>query len=389
MGKNILALNAGSSSVKFRAFRMDKLVPLDQSEEVLAQGKVERIGKANATMTFSIGGAQERTEQAGGESLSSAVETILNLCSSIDIQAAGHRIVHGGPKFFEPVVVDQIVLADIRALTPLAPLHNPSGIAGIETCQRLLPKIRNVAVFDTAFHHNLPAVAATYALPRDLSAKLQLRRYGFHGISYSYVSERLKLLVGKDSTRHVICHLGSGASICAIKDGASVDTSMGFTPLEGLIMGTRSGDVDPGLLLHLHQALGWTAEEVDDLLNHKSGLLGLSRVAADVRELEAASDEGSAFALECFVYRISKYIGAYAAALGGIDALVFTGGIGQFSSKVRGSVCCRLGFLGLSVDEGKNREAAGKEVERIGDRVWIVPTDEERQIARQTLAVKG
>lgn len=389
MARNILALNAGSSSLKFRAYRMDKPLPLDQPEEVLAGGRVDRIGQPSAEMTYSVGKNPEKVIRVGSQSVSAAVETVFDLLSAIEIQGVGHRIVHGGSRFFEPVAVDNSVLADIRELTPLAPLHNPSGLAGIETSRRLLPAIPNVAVFDTAFHYRLPAVAATYALPKDLSKKLQLRRYGFHGISYAYISECLKFLVGPDSTRYVVCHLGNGASVCAIKEGASIDTSMGFTPLEGLIMGTRGGDVDPGLLLHLQRTQGWSAEEIDGLLNHQCGLLGLSGTSGDVRELEAKGDEASVFALECFAYRIRKYVGAYAAVLAGVDALVFTGGIGQFSSKVRASVCRNLGFLGLSIDEGQNLTASGNAARQIGDRVWVIPTDEERQIARRTRDVIG
>lgn len=389
MASNIVALNAGSSSLKFRVLRMDRPRPLNGPEEILAHGKVERIGLSTAQMSYAIGAHPPTTVGVGSESIGAAVEKVFELLGSTDIDAVGHRIVHGGPNFAHSIAIDASVLEGIRKVTPLAPLHNPGGIAGIEAAHRLRPEARNVAVFDTAFHHRMPAVAATYALPRDLSAKLQIRRYGFHGISYSYVSGRLRLLVGAASTRHIICHLGNGASVCAIRDGASVDTSMGFTPLEGLIMGTRSGDLDPGLLLHLHQVQGWTAEEIDDLLNHHSGLLGLSGATADVEALEAAPDAAAKFALECFAYRVRKYVGAYAAVLGGVDALAFTGGIGQFSSRIRTMISGQLGFLNLAIDDAANARASGTEVERIGERVWVVPTDEERQIARETFDVIG
>ena len=383
---NILVLNTGSSSLKFRLFRMDRLHSLAEPEEVLAGGQVERIGK----------------------SVSGAVQEVLRLLTKplgdgqtpITIDAVGHRIVHGGARFFEPVRIDDGVLNEIRALTELAPLHNPSGIAGIEAVKHTLPHVPNVAVFDTAFHHNLPAVAARYALPTALSERLQLRRYGFHGISYRYVSERLALILKSDSqgdasqTRLIVCHLGNGASVCALRNGQSMDTSMGFTPLEGLLMGNRSGDIDPGLVLYLLRGGHKTPDEMDDLLNHQSGLLGLSGRSGDVRDLEKAvseGDEASQLALECFAYRVRKYIGAYTAALGGVDTLAFTGGIGEHSASMRARICQGLSFLGLSIDDERNQNATGQEPVAISSgndgKVWIVPTDEERQIAREVFAL--
>ena len=312
------------------------------------------------------------------------------------IDAVGHRIVHGGARFYEPTRIDAAVLNEIHALTALAPLHNPSGLAGIEAVKQALPDVPNVAVFDTAFHHRLPEVAARYALPSALSERLQLRRYGFHGISYRYVSERLTLLLqdgAQQVTRLIICHLGNGASVCALREGQSIDTSMGFTPLEGLIMGNRSGDVDPGLLLHLLHSAHMTPDQLNDLLNHQSGLLGLSGKSSDVRDLEKAASTGdpaSRLALDCFAYRVRKYIGAYAVALGGIDNLVFTGGIGERSASMRVRICHDLDFLGLYLDPHLNQTATGTEPAAISDdarSIWIVPTDEERQIARETFTL--
>jgi len=402
---NILVLNAGSSSLKFRLFKISTLRPLSEPEDVIASGHVERIGQADAQLNLSFDVKRDSYQQSvGTKSVSELVQEIIQQFTkplavdqpAISIDAVGHRIVHGGARFFEPILIDDIVLKHIRDLTELAPLHNHSGLAGIEAVRGLLPHVHNVALFDTAFHHNLPAVAARYGLPSVLSDRLQLRRYGFHGISYRYVSERLSLILKRDLTKHfnqmrmIVCHLGNGASVCAIQNGQSIDTSMGFTPLEGLIMGSRSGDIDPGLVLHLLRAENMTPDQVDDLLNHQSGLLGLSGKSADLRELEIAASLGhqaSQLALECFAYRVRKYIGAYAAALGGVDTLVFTGGIGQNSVLMRARICQGLSFLGLEIDEIRNNEANGKEPVAIsaGDdpMIWIVPTDEERQIARE------
>lgn len=401
---NILVLNAGSSSLKFRLFRISALRSLAEPEEVLAGGQVECIGKPDAQMTLFQGapGADPQQSNIGAESVAEATQEILREFTqpspegqqAITIDAVGHRIVHGGSRFFEPVLIDATVLAEIQALTELAPLHNPSGLAGIEAVRQTLPHVPNVGVFDTAFHHDLPDVAARYALPADLSECLHLRRYGFHGISYRYVSERLGLLLNRVPPRQIICHLGNGASVCALRNGKSIDTSMGFTPLEGLIMGNRSGDVDPGLILHLLRHGSQTPDQLDDLLNHRSGLLGLSGRSSDVRDLEKAANEGdpaSALALECFAYRVRKYIGAYAAALGGIDNLIFTGGIGEHSASMRAQICQDLNFLGLHLDDQRNRSATGHAPAAISreneNTIWIVPTDEERQIARETFAL--
>ena len=369
---NILALNAGSSSLKFRLFKVT-----GGAETVLTEGTAERVN---------------------GAGLATAADTAFAQCKPFGIDAVGHRVVHGGDKFTAATQVTPEMLGDLRTLRGLDPLHNPGEIALIEAAQRLLPGVPNVACFDTAFHRTLPEVASTYALPGDLSKRLTLRRYGFHGLSHQYVSGRLLECLGKDAagTRLVTCHLGSGASVCALLDGNSVDTSMGLTPLEGLVMGTRSGDVDPGLLLYLLREQKMTIEQLDDLLNKQSGLLGVSGLSSDLRDLEKAEGEGNAaaeLALSLFAYRVRKYLGAYAAALGGLDAVAFTGGIGERSPNMRGRICAGLGFLGLTLSAEANTAAAdGKSAARIDDgsggvSAWVIPTDEERQIVREVAGV--
>jgi acetate kinase len=299
---------------------------------------------------------------------------------SSPIDAVGVRVVHGGSRFENPALVDDAVLEEIRKLADLAPLHNPLAVNVIEEVRRTLSGIPIVAVFDTAFHQTLPPVASTYAVP----AALGVRRYGFHGISYSYVSKRLETL--NAGSRIVVAHLGNGASVCAIRDGRSIDTSMGFTPMEGLVMGTRAGDLDPGVILYLLRN-GKSEADLDDLLNHRSGLLGVSETSGDVRELEIAAAAGDAraeLALDLFAYRVARYIAAYCVALNGVDAIAFTAGIGEHSAAMRKRICDRLAFLGVSLDETAN-QAASDEERRIGSgrvAVWVIPTNEELEIAR-------
>ena len=370
---NILALNGGSSSLKFRLFHID-----GATEKVLTAGGAERVD---------------------GGGLETAAEQAIEQCQAYGIDAVGHRVVHGGAKFTAATRVTSETLAALREVKPLDPLHNPGEIAVIESVQRLLPGVPNVAVFDTAFHRTLPPVAYTYGLPWEVAEKWGLRRYGFHGLSHQYVSGRLLEQLGRraDGTRLITCHLGSGASVCALLDGQSVDTSMGQTPLEGLVMGTRSGDVDPGLLLYLLREHSMPAEDLDDLLNKQSGLRGVSGLSADVRDLEGAAAQNDAraeLALALFAYRVRKYIGAYAAALGGLDAVAFTGGIGERSASMRARICTGLEFLGLTLDADANMAADGKVeayLSRAGGSaaVWVIPTDEERQIAREVFGVLG
>ena len=368
---NILALNAGSSSLKYRLFSKTA-----DAEEVLAEGIAERVD---------------------GEAVLPAAQKAIAHCQPLGIDAVGHRLVHGGAKFQEPTQITPEVLDALRGLRELDPLHNQTEVALIEAAQKLLPDAPAFALFDTAFHRTLPEVAYRYALPHDLSERLGLRRYGFHGLSHRFVSERLLQCLRREAsgTRLITCHLGSGASVCALRDGQSVDTSMGMTPLEGLVMGTRSGDVDPGLLLYLLRTQNMTPEQLDDLLNQQSGLKGLSGGTSDIRDLEHAASGGDAraeLALGIFAYRVRKYLGAYAAVLGGVDAVAFTGGIGEHSASMRERICRGMEFLGLRLDLSRNQAAAGKEAAPVSPdsspiSVWVIPTDEERQIAREVAAL--
>ncbi len=405
---NILVLNAGSSTLKFRLFRMEDQASESAAgrEEPLAEGLLDRVGTPQASLRVSAVGQPPATRPVTADTPAQAAEQVFTQLTApeaaaphppIQIEALGYRIVHGGAQFVGPTRLNAEVVATIRALGELAPLHNPAAADGIEAGLRLLPDVPAVAVFDTAFHHTLPDVAATYALPLDLSRQLRLRRYGFHGISHRYVSGRLLECLGRgiEGTRVITCHLGNGASVCAVRDGKSVDTSMGLTPLEGLVMGTRSGDVDPGLVLYLLRGRGMTADAVDDLLNHRSGLLGLSGRSGDVRDLEQAASTGdkrSELALECFAYRARMYLGAYAAALEGLDAVAFTGGIGEHSVSMRERICRRMEFLGLQLDAERNRNVSAADPTRISAddssvQLWVIPTDEELQIARETYAL--
>jgi acetate kinase len=369
----VLVLNAGSSSVKYRVLDPD-------AATVIADGIVERIG-----------------EGGGVDDHATAFTTVLASIGDIPIDAIGHRIVHGGELFTEATLVDDEVEAAIEGLIELAPLHNPAGLAGIRAARAAMPDVPQVAVFDTAFHATLPAEAATYAIDAELAARHGIRRYGFHGTSYQYVSRAAAELLGRplEDTRMIVLHLGNGASAAAIRGGRSIDTSMGLTPLEGLVMGTRSGDVDPAILFRLHRVAGLSVDDLDDLLNRRSGLLGLSG-HADMREVLAAADAGdlaACEALDVYLHRIRHYIGAYAATLHGLDALVFTAGVGERSDVVRAGAVRGLGFLGIELDPDAN--AARSDVARVISpagsplAVLVVPTDEELEIARQTARLLG
>lgn len=343
---NVLSLNPGSSTLKFALYR-------DGVEAV------------------------RDVVEVGADGIGAGAETVI---TAHPADAIGCRVVHGGARFVAPARVDDAVLAEIAALAALAPLHNPLAVEVLTAARRLAADRPLVAVFDTAFHQTLPEVAFSYAVPPELG----VRRYGFHGISHGYIAARLP------HPRLVSCHLGNGASVCAIRDGRSIDTSMGLTPMEGLVMGTRSGDVDPGLVLHLLRG-GRSREEVDDLLNHRSGLLGLSGISGDLRTLEKDGGPRAELAMEVFAYRVAKYIGAYAAALEGLDAVAFTGGIGEHSASMRARICRRLSFLGIALDDELNRAASGVEA-RISAKegrveVWVVPTDEEAEVARAVVKV--
>ncbi len=405
---NILVLNPGSTTLKFGLYQMSdlsKASPTAGSAKVLASGIVEPIGAPQAELKMFVATQKPVIEPVEAATSAQAVEQIVRRLlayvgenartpTPITIDAVGCRVVHGGPRLVKPTRVVASVLDELRALKDMAPLHIPADVAVLEQVQQSLPETPVVAVFDTAFHQTLPPIAYTYALPVELCAHYGLRRYGFHGISHAYVSGQLIKHLGRDTkgTRIITCHLGGGASVCAVRDGQSVDISMGFTPLEGLVMGTRSGDVDPGLVLYLIRTAGMTTGEVDDLLNHQSGLRGLSGLSADVRELEQEALQGNKLAelaLEIFAYRACKYIGAFAAALEGLDAIAFTGGIGEHSATMRSRICRRLGFLGLHLEDNHNQAANGRAAMRISAengsvQVWVIPTDEERQIAWST-----
>lgn len=398
----ILVLNSGSSSLKYQLIDSD-------SEEVLAKGLAERIGGAGGgggikQDTAANGTVEIAVEMADHEQ---AIDDVFKLLTdpkhgavkSIgEIAAVGHRVVHGGEKFVQSVVVDEAILEEIDRVSVLAPLHNPPNLEGIRACMRLMPGVPQVAVFDTAFHATMPDYAYTYALPYKYYTDYGVRRYGFHGTSHRFVTGKaLKLLkdrgLDESQVKMVTCHLGNGCSMTAVVGGKVVDTSMGMTPAEGLVMGTRSGDLDPAILLYLARELKATPDEIDDLINKKSGLLGVTGSSSDMRDVQAAADRGekrAQLALAIFCYRIKKYIGAYAAAMGGLEAVVFTGGIGENCPEVRAKVCEGLAFLGIALDLEKNSTLKG--LADISDqsgsvRVLLVPTNEEGMIARETAQV--
>ena len=389
----VLVLNCGSSSVKFQLLDME-------TETAIAKGIVEKIGTSSAILRYTPHtgrGVKEVLEVLDHET---AIELTLKtlthgrygvIKSTEEIGAIGHRVVHGGERFAESVLITDEVVEGIEACIQFAPLHNPHNLRGIKACAALLPGKDQVAVFDTAFHQNIPPYAYTYALPMALYRKLGIRRYGFHGTSHQYVAGKAAEVLGKPlkDCRLITCHLGNGASVTAVKGGVSVDTSMGFTPLEGLVMGTRCGDIDPALVPYLMEREGLSPDEVDALMNKYSGLLGVSETTNDMREIIAGAEEGNEqhrLALEIFCYRVRKYIGAYAVVLGGLDAVVFTGGIGEKSSLVRAKVCLELEAFGIALDEARN--AADETTISTGPvAVLVIPTNEELAIARETVEV--
>ncbi|MEV4762917.1 acetate kinase [Micromonospora chokoriensis] len=361
----VLVLNCGSSSVKWRRYDGDR---------ALDHGTVERVGEPGG------GPADHAT----------AVRQILDGLDLSGLAAVGHRVVHGGRMFSAPVLVDDAVLAAIRDLVPLAPLHNPANLAGIEVARAVLPDVPQVAVFDTAFHHTLPEAVATYAIDRDVAERYDIRRYGFHGTSHAYVSRRTAELLGRpyDELNTITLHLGNGASACAVANGRSVATSMGMSPLQGLVMGTRSGDLDPTVIFHLRREGGLSVDEIDDLLNHRSGLLGLTGVN-DMREVlqrRAAGDPAATLAFDVYCRRITGYVGAYYALLGRVDAIAFTAGVGEHAAPVRAAALAGLERLGISVDDTRNDGEGDRVIspDEAEVSVCVIRTDEEREIARQT-----
>ncbi|MGQ9622702.1 MAG: acetate/propionate family kinase [Candidatus Caldatribacteriaceae bacterium] len=392
---NILVVNCGSSTVKYQLFRME-----DESRyEVLAKGIVERIGIPGSRLECNHLGTSH-VEERGVPNHRVALECVVRalteggtrvLESTKEIEAVGHRVVHGGERFASSVVIDEEVLQVIRACADLAPLHNPPNILGIEACRDLMPEVPQVAVFDTAFHGTLPEYAYIYAIPYEYYEKYRIRRYGFHGTSHRYVAERAAKMMGRDikELRLITCHMGSGVSFTAVLHGKSIDTSMGFTPLEGLVMGTRCGDIDPAIVFSLMKKEGLSVEQVEEILNKKSGVLGISGISSDTRDIEDAAPHShrARLTLEVIAYRAKKYIGAYYAILGGLDGLVFTAGIGENSSYIRKSICAGLEHLGIFVDDERNtvrRREAFISRDDSPVKVMVIPTNEELMIARDT-----
>jgi acetate kinase len=402
---NILVLNSGSSTLKFQLIRTDADRIRDDADERLAEGSIERIGGESVIMTRAGGAGPRRTTTSQLRDLDAAVDWVIRWLTGTegtgvsgpqDIEAAGHRVVHGGEQFRSSVLITAEVLSQIESVIELAPLHNPANVRGIEAVQRRLGALPQAAVFDTSFHHSLPDRAFLYAIPYALYRRHRIRRYGFHGTSHRYVAHRYRMLTGRsrEETNVISLHLGNGASACAIRAGRSVDTSMGFTPLEGLIMGTRSGDIDPAIHEFLAHKEGMGPGEIQTLLNKQSGLLGISGITNDMRELLAEAEENDDrrawLAIEMFAYRIRKYIGAYLAAMDGADAILFTGGIGENAHEIRNLVLRDMAWAGLELDSTANQALAKGTAGRIsaaGSRIeaWVVPTNEELLIARDTM----
>ena len=394
----ILILNCGSSSVKYQFRDTD-------GAGVLAKGLVERIGIPSPVVNHKRFFPDEKSLREEldtvidySEAIKRIIEFLLDKQYGVieeieEIEAVGHRVVHGGERFSDSVLITQEVKDKIRECIPLAPLHNPPNLRGIEAAERLLPDVPQVAVFDTAFHQSIPPYAYTYALPYEYYERYRVRRYGFHGTSHFYVARRAAEMLGKDfkSLRIITAHLGNGASITAVKGGVSVDTSMGFTPLEGLVMGTRCGDIDPAIAFFLGRNEKLSFDELDRIMNKKSGLLGISGVSSDMRDILKGMTDGDSrckLAFDIYCYRVKKYIGAYAAAMGGVDVLVFTAGVGENASYVRGSILSELGFLGIHIDEERNSSVQGEEADisipGSPVRVLVIPTDEEKIIGEDT-----
>ena len=394
---NILVINCGSSSLKFQLID-------SETEKCIAKGLCERIGIEGSQITYTPdGGEKEQTVTPmpdHTEAIRLVLEALTNektgVVKSLDeIGAVGHRIVHGGEKFAASTIITDEVMKAIEECNDLAPLHNPANLIGINACKKLMPTTPMVAVFDTAFHQTMPEEAYMYGLPYEYYEKYKIRRYGFHGTSHSYVSKKAAEVLGKkyEDLKIIVCHLGNGASVSAVKNGKCVDTSMGLTPLEGLIMGTRSGDIDPAIMEFIAKKENLDIDGVMNVLNKKSGVEGLSGVSSDFRDLEAAYNEGNPRAIdacEVFAYRVAKYIGAYVAAMNGVDAIAFTAGIGENTTIVRAKVLEYLGYLGITVDAQANEVHGEEKVISTADskvKVCVIPTNEELAIARETVAL--
>ena len=394
---NVLVINCGSSSLKFQLINSD-------SEQVLAKGLCERIG-IDGSLTYQPAGGEKVKSDKAMPTHTEAIQFVIDALTDDktgvvkdlkEIGAVGHRVVHGGEKFAKSVVITDEVMKAIEECNDLAPLHNPANLIGINACQELMPGTPMVAVFDTAFHQTMPAKAYMYGLPYEYYDKYKVRRYGFHGTSHSFVSKRAAELVGKpyDALKTIVCHLGNGASICAVENGESVDTSMGLTPLEGLVMGTRSGDIDPAILEFIAKKEDLDIAGLMTMLNKKSGVFGLSNnLSSDFRDLTSAAKSGNEIAattVDVFCYRVAKYVGSYVAAMNGVDVIAFTAGIGENASLVREKVMEYLGYLGVAIDKEAN-DSHGEEVKistpdsKVD--VFVIPTNEELAIARETVAL--
>jgi acetate kinase len=388
----ILVINTGSSSLKYQLLEME-------NEKLLSKGLVERIGSEGSCITYTIGNNKNKF-QKDILNHTDAIKVVFDILthpengvikSITEIQAVGHRVVHAGERYSGSVLITEDVVNALEECSFFAPLHNPANIKGIKACQQVLPDVPMVGVFDTAFHQTMPDYAYMYALPYEMYVNYKIRRYGFHGTSHRYVSQVANEMLGKKDSKIITCHLGNGASVCAIKNGISIDTSMGHTPTGGLMMGTRCGDIDPALIPIIENVEHLTAKQIDDVMNKKSGMLGVSGISNDFRDLEDALHNGNRrakLALEMFDYRLKKFIGEYAIVLGGLDALVFTAGIGENDPETRYEACKGLEFMGLYLDEEKNSKLKGELAEislpESKVKVYVIPTNEELMIARDT-----
>lgn len=393
----ILVINCGSSSLKYQLIDME-------TEELMAKGLVERIGIEGSRIKHETIGKEKKTIETPMQDHKRALELVMEsltneeygaIKSLDEIDAVGHRVVHGGEDFAQSVIIDEKVLKGIEDNVEIAPLHNPPNIMGIKACQRLLPNVKQVAVFDTAFHQTMPAESYIYALPYEYYEKYKIRRFGFHGTSHKYITNRAAEMLGKDvnEVNLITCHLGNGSSICAVKNGKSIDTSMGFTPLEGLAMGTRCGDLDPAILPFLMEKENLSTDEINTLINKKSGVLGISGVSSDFRDIEAARDEGNKrakLALDIFEKRVRGYIGSYMTELDDVDAIVFTAGVGENSIEMRESIVNGLKSLGIKIDTERNNVRGEDKLISADDssiKIFVIPTNEELMIARDTKAL--
>jgi acetate kinase len=393
----IFVINCGSSSLKYKLFDM-------RDEDVLAEGIIERIGIENSFLKYETKeGTDIKIEHeipTHKEGIELLIETLLSdehgvLENMDEIKAVGHRVAHGGEKFAHSTLIDDEVMKEIGDISDLAPLHNPANLMGIEVCEELMPETPQVAVFDTAFHQTMPEEAYTYALPYEYYEKYGVRRYGFHGTSHGYVANRAAEMMDQDinNLKIVTCHLGNGASIAAVKNGESVDTSMGFTPLEGLVMGTRCGDIDPAIVPFIMDKEDMIASDIDSILNKESGLYGVSGVSSDMRDIEGAAEKGNnqaKVALDIFNYRVKKYIGSYSAAMGGVDAVVFTAGIGENAIETREEILAGLEYMGIKIDKKANDIRGKEQIITTSDstvKAMVIPTNEELVIAKDTKAI--